>query len=419
MNRYYSTLFLLIIIFGIGNRLCAQEVKGSIITLEGKKIEGVIMSWDLGTNPGSISFKANPQSNFTTYYPKDIKSFLIQFNNTIECYEGGTFDIELSSTDPNSLSDTSLLILEKQTAFLQALYLGPKSLYVYRNTIKDQFYIKQDTAFELLVYKKYTRWKMVTNEHRKLVYENKKFQGQLLNYLGSSDPVKRRILNTTYNINSISELFETYYKLNQIAYQSFVPARNNFIKPGIVFGSGLLNMEYDFTSAEYQKPKSALEFIPLAGLTVEIPLGIKRSTFYGEYIFLGGYHNTFEVNALSGETYRVEKVYDCSFKTSKITGMFRYRYPVKRATYFANIGISAQHIKGTIDEARTTYANDKLSGTIHSSFNTKSSAFRISTGIGLRIDRLSVEGRIEPSFDKHQGLMASFLLNYYFGREID
>lgn len=418
MNRNFLKHLLLIIIFGIGNALIAQEdIKGSIITLDDKKVEGIIKSWDIGTNPFSVSFKAHGDTNFVTYMPNEIKLFIIE-GEYHECYEGGTFDVELSSTDPDKLSDTSLLILEKQTAFLQVLYLGPKSLYVYRNMIKDQFYIKQDNKFELLVYKKFNRWKLIGNEHRKLVYENKKFQGQLSVYLENNDPVNKELLKTDYEEYSISDLFEIYYQTNQVSHQIFISEKNSFIKPGVVLGVGILTMDYSLTLDEIEGLKLATETLPLVGVTIELPLGIRRCSMFGELILLGGYQTTYKDQPVIGETFKIEKVYSCSFKNKKFTGMFRYRVPLKKITYFGNIGASIQTLRGNIDETKSTYLNGNLSTVNNHSFESKNTAFRISTGAGARINRLSIEARVEPSFDKYQKLMTSILLNYYFGKVI-
>ena len=416
----FTKHLLLIALLAIGNTLFAQEdLNGWIITLQGEKLNGKIKSWDIGTNPTSIMFKADSEREFAKYFPHDIKSFQIE-NERNEVYEGGTFDIELSSVDPNTLSDTSLLILERQTAFLQVIYLGPKSLYAYRNLIKDQFYIKQDTTFELLVFKKYTKWQRVANEHRKLVFENKKYQGQLLIYLDNLEQIQKKIRDLDYNESEISQLFDTYYNVNyNLSYQSFIAERNTFIKPGLVLGMGIINMDYVFALGNDNPDfKTVNQMIPLLGVTIEIPTGTKRWSFYFEYVFKGGYNKSLTTEPDFSENLTYKRVYNINYSSNKITALIRHRLPLDKLTYFYNFGISHQTLRLDIDENVTTYYHNAILNIKNWPLDSKSKAVLISAGAGIRRKALSVELRLEPAIDRDQKFMGSLLLNYYFGKEI-
>jgi len=92
------------------------------------------------------------------------------------------------------------LNIETATTFLQTIIKGKKSLYFYRNKIgKDQFYIRQDSGYNLLVYKKYFK----IQDGEKGIAANNKFLGQLSFYLQECPSIQSKLKSTVYTKKSL------------------------------------------------------------------------------------------------------------------------------------------------------------------------------------------------------------------------
>ena len=88
------------------------------------------------------------------------------------------------------------------TSFLEAIIQGEKSLYSHVNYIgDDQFYIKLDGKYDLLVYKKYLG--VQDGKHRAM--ENRKYLGQLTLYLMGCPEIQIKLKDISYSKNSLRE----------------------------------------------------------------------------------------------------------------------------------------------------------------------------------------------------------------------
>ena len=110
---------------------------GYIIQLNGDTLNGFICNHEGWRNPDKIFFKEDLNDSNTIFSPLNIKGFSVQ-GKWKECQS------ELGNQDR-----------------------------------KEQYYIKQDSTYELLIYKEYVK----ILEDKYVIIENKKYLGQLLLYL--------------------------------------------------------------------------------------------------------------------------------------------------------------------------------------------------------------------------------------------
>jgi len=139
--------------------LCLQELSaqsnflpGKIVTNTGDSISGYINYRNWAHNPDKIYFKRNKQADQTIYTPASISAFFV--NN--ELYESAVVQKEISPRSASNANDFPDFVLETDTAFVQVLTKGRKSLYYYRPYGQaPNFYISQGDSLQLLLFKKY------------------------------------------------------------------------------------------------------------------------------------------------------------------------------------------------------------------------------------------------------------------------
>jgi len=200
------------------NVKCQENyIPGSIFSLSGDTIKGLIDYRNWSKNPLSISFKEPGSGTITTHTPKTIRGFSV--NNDL--YISAEVDAEASPYKTDQLTYVSEVILRKDIAFLQAMIQGSKSLYSYLDMKGNQhYYIKQWPDFELLVHKKYLKENptKTINDYTKpivLIAENNNYKGQLILYFQDCPTIQSKIKATTYTQQSLLLLFKTYQKCNQ------------------------------------------------------------------------------------------------------------------------------------------------------------------------------------------------------------
>jgi len=157
--KYYQlrsiiTLLVLTAFIAFPNQTKAQKkfTKGYIVTNDNDTIQGFINHQKWKVNPKKIAFKKNMQSEVKIFKPLEIKEFRV--GNSY--YIGQIVDIETSPVGTSRLEEGPKLNLEQDTAFLEVLFKGYKSLYHYGTRKgKDNLYIKRNVSIELLIYKNY------------------------------------------------------------------------------------------------------------------------------------------------------------------------------------------------------------------------------------------------------------------------
>jgi hypothetical protein len=396
--------------------LSAQDnlKRGYIITLKGDTVHGLIDVSGWGMNPSNVLFKTYPGDEGTSYDPYDIK----QFGIGNEVWEGGFVDVEVSSQSDGQLSEDPNLFLEKDLVFLQAIIKGNKSLFVYRKTINELFYIKTDSTYELLVYKKYLKtskvdgsWKTTTN-----TVENKRYVGQLLIYLGDCPQIKSKINNAKYEIEALKGLFKEYYKCTGENVQIIKPEKNISFKLSLIAGYSIRKLDFDFLTKDPNNPNDPVTFNTYPfGAAVEISRPVSNPTwsFYTEFKLLNFYRYQKVTRITENESYTVKSL-DYRAKSTQWTNMIRYTRPVNRWSLFANAGITSELLKGS-DYSTVTVTILGNKSNYHKDTTGKYRALRACAGVGARYSHFSLETRYETwNLGKVAGPAVSFLASYTF-----
>lgn len=193
----------------------AQEnyIEGYIVQ-DSDTLKGLINYRNWQKNPKKIGFRTSSDSPATFYGPLDIESFEVSG----EIYVGSIVDIETSRTEDRWLDENSEFNIKKDTAFLQAVVIGAKSLYYYLNANgRENFYIQRDNDLQLLKYKRYrAKIEELNNNNASTrtgstIAENKKYLGNLSLYLGDCSDIRNQLSNTQYTKKDLKKLFDHYY----------------------------------------------------------------------------------------------------------------------------------------------------------------------------------------------------------------
>jgi hypothetical protein len=229
---------------------------------------------------------------------------------------------------------------EERRAFVQAYIRGNKSLYLYKTKKqKEQFYIKKDSLFELLEYKKYIRQR---NNEDFVISENKRYVGQLMLYLNDCEDIFPQIQTTSYNLKDLVKLFNEYYgKMTSKASYVKQPdkVKHEF---GVEAGASLSNLhfygwyneELIYTTYPSSKDVTAALFYNLVFPRNRGKWSIHNELMYNTYSFEGK-----SVNYVSNNQYSIYNS-SLSFSYIKMNNLVRYNFILDKINLFLNAGIS-------------------------------------------------------------------------------
>lgn len=212
-SKIILVLLLSITSFGIAR---GQRVYSPGYVLQNKEmVAGLIYYAGFGTQPQFVYYRATALSPEMVYTPEDIDGFFYKE----ELFVSAKVTNEISPLNLNDVEADSKLKLEKDTVFLMQLIKGNKSLYFYENKAgKEQFYIKVDGGYDLLIHKKY----VVEVNGKKVTQENKNYMGQLAVYLGDCPTIASEIIQLEYSKNKFARLFKEYEAcMGRSTYESF------------------------------------------------------------------------------------------------------------------------------------------------------------------------------------------------------
>lgn len=405
-----APLFLLMI---VTFSLSAQDnlVEGYILTHEGETVYGYIDASNLnvGTNKSQITFRKLKEDKGELYDPYSIQAYSING----EVYEGGFVDVELSPRDLDNLNTTPELLIQKELVFLQAIVRGEKSLYVYKNTGYDLFYLKRDSVFELLVYKKYLGNKQVQGDRRRVAFENKSYLQQLNSYLTGCPERIQEIASTKYNQEELTKLFLIYYNCTKEEFRSFTPRKKFPLRIGIMASTTFTSMDFDYTRGNYILDHVAQRTMAL-GFNVNGRLS-QRVKLMGEYFRVGGYGHSLPTEHFDGPNYTVEVLHLYAASSTKMSVLARYSVPMNKFDVFGNAGVSFEKVKGVYNRIQTTTSSISTSKHTYP-YTGKTTSYRLLAGAGVKYSRFSLEVRVEPSLiESYVGTSTNFILGYTFG----
>ena len=225
--------------FSQENYIAGYVIKNSTDTLF-----GFVDNRNWEHNPNQIKFKTNIKNTPITFNPTEITEF--GFDG--EIYESGIINTEITSLQTDKLKTDPKLNIKVYTAFLQTLYRGEKSLYYYKNSEgRENFYIKDDTGFDLLIYKKYLK----AQDEKYVVSHNKKYYGQLNIYLKDCATISSKLDKTLYAQNSLMDLFKYYYDCSSSDFSFKKEKEKIQIEIGVLAGASLTTLKFRSATFDY------------------------------------------------------------------------------------------------------------------------------------------------------------------------
>ena len=194
----FTVLLLLFVIFGVSATAQRIYSPGYIIQ-KSDTLHGLLSYSGFGKESKQLYFRETETSTAMAYSPSTINGFFYEG----ELFESAVVNTEVSVLEMGLVKEGPELLLETDTVFLTQLVKGVKSLYFFTNRVgKEQFYIKVDAQFELLLYKKYMReeeGKVGIFETKMSTFENKKYIGQLGVYMIDCPKVTKDLRQLKYS----------------------------------------------------------------------------------------------------------------------------------------------------------------------------------------------------------------------------
>lgn len=304
---------------------------GYVINLKGDTLHGFIDYRNWKINPDKVDFKNETGNKQITYKPSDILEFKVQD----EIYVSAVVNIETSPRENVNLNYDNKMNLQVETTFLQTIYRGNKSLYHYFKDEKDYFYIKKDTTFELLLYKRY----LYKKDDNSIINENKAYLGQLEIYLKDCPGIETRLKNTAYRQADLNKLFKFYYESTLSGIDFKKDLESVKIETGLLAGVSLTSLKFSgptyFTATDFN---SSVNFS--AGLYCEIILprnqkkwSVNNELLLSSYDAKGTYEDGPEDNYTKITT-------ELGYTYLKLNNLARFKYPIGHSYLFLNGGIS-------------------------------------------------------------------------------
>jgi hypothetical protein len=310
-------------------------IPGYVIKKSTDTLFGYIDYRNWKKNPDKIYFKTNIESNPISFNPIDI----IEFKVEGEIYVSGIINTEVSPTRTDMLNDDPQINIKVDTTFLQTLFRGKKSLYYHKNSNgKENFYIKQNTGFDLLIYKRYLK----QQDGKRVIIEYRKYLGQLTLYLNDCETINSKLENTSYKQKSLIELFQYYYKCSQsnISFQKEIEKIHTEI--GVLAGVSLTSLEFHSDAFAYLVEAGYNPSINFScGIFFDFILprnqgkwSINNEILFSTYKVMGSYEE------YENENYYSVTTTEFGYSYLKINNLVRFKYPIGHLFLFLNGGIS-------------------------------------------------------------------------------
>jgi hypothetical protein len=423
MNLIGSCKQWVLLIFGVlifqASFSQVNYLPGYVITSQGDTVTGFVDYGNWGTNPTRISFKETIEGKPILLKPSDIKEFKV----ADEMYESGIVKIEVSPTQTAKLDYDPTVNLKVDTTFLQALIKGEKSLYLYKNMNGvTNFYIKRDSAFDLLIYKKY----LVEQEGKYAVKENKKYIGQLAYYLGDCESISLKMNGVHYSQKSLTKAFKSYYDCSPSALTFKREVEKASLEIAVLAGVSRANLHFKGSNSWNYLLDSdySPSFDFSGGLVFEIvlPRNQGRWSIANEILFSTYTIKGVEEKFIEEEHYSVSSI-EFGYSYLKINNLVRYKYPLRRSSLFVNGGISNGFAMRDTNHWRQDVYFYGMESSVEDLAIKKARKYEqgIIVGTGIKYNKLSFEVRHEwgNGMSSYSNLTSTtkrtyFLLGYRF-----
>lgn len=317
---------------------------GYVIELNGDTLNGLIDYRNWGKSPEKINFQG-PGGEEQLYSPSQIRAFGVED----ERYVSAVVDTEISPVQSGKILPEPQLRLETDTAFLQTMISGPRSLYYYKDEDgKEHFYIRKDGAFELLIYKKYSE--QVDGE--KVIKEIREYAGQLREYLSDCPDIVSETKNADYRKGSLEKVLLAYYDCTAEEMDFQKTSEKIRVEFGALAGvsSTSLNFKSDnFAALVNTEYPASLGFAGGFSFDVIFPRNRGKWSLNNELLF-SSYRVSGRYEDIQSEEQYTITTTEIGFAYLKLNNMIRYKHPFPGFFLFFNAGISNGFAIGETNE---------------------------------------------------------------------
>ena len=311
-------------------------IPGYVINNSNDTLFGLVDYRNWEKNPDRVRFKTNAGDDPVLFGPLDILEFSVED----EIYISAIVDVEISPINTNNLEGDPGLRLVRDTTFLQTIIKGEKSLYHNNKDGKSNFYIFQDTGFELLEYKKY-----ITSQNGvRIINENTRFKNQLALYLRDCPTLQFKIEKVSYNQKSLVKFFREYYECVPSEINFEKRADNIKLETGALSGASLTHLNF-FADADIHEYLAHANYDssidPSMGIFFDVifPRNQGKWSLYNELLF-----TTYELKGrfeeIESEQIQTFTTTEFSYQYMNFNNMIRFKYPIGAWFLFLQGGIS-------------------------------------------------------------------------------
>jgi hypothetical protein len=384
----------------------AQEkfLSGYIKTADGTRTYGYIDYRNWENNPKEISFKLDEKGKAQVFNALDIAEFGVKD----EVYVGAVVEKEVTANLAFGMNKNPDPELRLDTVFLQAYVSGEKSLLGMKSSGKQNYYIKEDDNYILLIYK----WYQTEQNGKAMKAENRTYRRQLATYLGDCRAMTKSIESSSYSSKSLENIFLTYYACkNDIP--TYVQVREKVATEiGVLAGASSTILTFENSRAVQDIMN--YNFASTTGVSLGVSLNIilprnnRKWSFYNElmyssYLAEGGFREVSDEN-----DFRVVEG-SLGYGYLKLNNMVRFSYPLGGIRLFVNGGMSNGLALSEINQNSTFtkfYSSESTKqGKVLSETRTYEQGYLL--GAGATAGRLSGELR----YERGNGMSVFPLLN--------
>lgn len=312
---------------------------GSVVTVHGDELKGLIDNRDWDISPKEIIFKTFDEGEQIVYKPETIQSFKVGNYH----YISHRVNVDVSLQALASLPNDPMPEMKEMPLFLEVILDAEKSLLYHKNNEgREYFFVRQGNDVEWLYYRKFvlkvTSGKFAGNQ----IQTVDRYKGQLKVYLADCPNVAGDIMRTSYAKTSMVKLFQKYYsRCFGVNYKQIEKPKAEF-HPGIVVGATFTSLSFTGTVKKWLVESDFQPSINFTGgLAMEIifPANNKRFSVYTELLRT---QMKFESSVLYYQVtdFSTYKDNHLEMKYLKFIVMPQYNYHFDHFTLHGHIGIS-------------------------------------------------------------------------------
>jgi len=313
-------------------------VEATIMTKENIQVKGYINYLQWRKSPQTIDFFKSQNSNKTILTPK----------NTLWVKVANDYYISreiIYTKSPRNTSNISFNTNNPQytkTAFCIVIMEGEITLYEYTDEWATKHYYiegEENNPIELIYYKYY---KKVGSANKKIIIENKKYQGQLAVVLSDCEVVKKIIKSAPYTSKGISNIIEKYNECKGHSPSYTKKKEEANFRFGLLTGVSITTVYFNSKDSKWDlltKSNQNVSINPLLGASITIipERGLGKWSIYGDLMYRGQYFNGSYTDYHNDEYYTN---YDYYFGTTSIrlNGIVKYNFIGKKIVPYVGAG---------------------------------------------------------------------------------